>query len=488
MTFSTFDPTDASVGTMTRSCTALVTLASAAALACTGGPVASPARTRGAPWQYEVTASPGASDLSITATFPAHVDRHLTVAERAEPFVVGVEVLVGKDWIPVRRVGSIWDIEPCSAGCTVRYRFLLADGAGAWGDVALGRREKGVIESPPSTWLLRPEHAAPGTAMRFHVTTAPGDSFVTGVFAAPDLPPSAGVYEAYVGEFMQLPYSAFGELRVRDIANGAATVAMLPGALPEADLLAWASGSVDAVRGFYGRPPVPHVLILARAAAGDEVGFGQTMGFSGAAIVINVGEQTKREGFQRDWVLVHELVHTALPDLPEEQHWLEEGLATYVEPLARYRQGALRPADVWGEWALRMKQGEPEPGDEGLDNTHTWGRTYWGGALFCLAADVEIRTRTAGRASLEDALRAVLAAGGNIAVSWSVDRFLEVADRATGTTVLRETYEKLAKKPTPVDLATMWRRLGVKLGEGEHVTFDEEAELAWVRRAMTPAR
>ena len=41
--------------------------------------------------------------------------------------------------------------------------------------------------------------------------------------------------------------------------------------------------------------------------------------------------------------------------------------------------------------------GLPEPGDEGLDYTHTWGRTYWGGATFCLLADVRIRRETHNR-------------------------------------------------------------------------------------------
>ena len=38
-----------------------------------------------------------------------------------------------------------------------------------------------------------------------------------------------------------------------------------------------------------------------------------------------------------------------------------------------------------------MPKGLPQAGDEGLDNTDTWGRKYWGGAMFCLFADVEIR-------------------------------------------------------------------------------------------------
>ena len=210
------------------------------------------------------------------------------------------------------------------------------------------------------------------------------------------------------------------------------------------------------------------------------------MGYFGAAIAINVGAKTTKDGFRQDWVLVHELIHTALPDLPGEQHWLEEGLATYVEPIARQRQGALSPKEVWADWVKSMGQGQPGPGDEGLDLTHTWGRTYWGGALFCLEADVEIREETHGKATLEDALRAVVAKGGNIAVAWPVKRFLEVGDAATGTKVLSTLYDKMATHPLPVDLEKMWQRLGVALTDSGDVKFDDHAELAWLRNAMTP--
>ena len=58
-----------------------------------------------------------------------------------------------------------------------------------------------------------------------------------------------------------------------------------------------------------------------------------------------------------------------------------------------------------------MPKGLPAAGDRGLDYTPTWGRTYWGGALFCLLADIDIRKRTSNRFGLQDALRAIVAAG-----------------------------------------------------------------------------
>ena len=67
-----------------------------------------------------------------------------------------------------------------------------------------------------------------------------------------------------------------------------------------------------------------------------------------------------------------------------DAQWLLEGNATYVEPVARAQAMQLDPAMVW-RWSMEgMPKGQPLPGDLGLDNTPTWGRIYWGGALFWL--------------------------------------------------------------------------------------------------------
>ncbi|MFX9973388.1 hypothetical protein ABTP41_19485, partial [Acinetobacter baumannii] len=77
-----------------------------------------------------------------------------------------------------------------------------------------------------------------------------------------------------------------------------------------------------------------------------------------------------------------------LPDMAERYAWLSEGLAVYVEPIARVQAGDLTVSAIWQAMMRDMPQGLPEPGDRGLDNTDTWGRRYWGGALFCLLADI----------------------------------------------------------------------------------------------------
>jgi len=174
----------------------------------------------------------------------------------------------------------------------------------------------------------------------------------------------------------------------------------------------------------------------------------------------------------------------AFPSVSESHHWIEEGLATYVEPIARARAGDLLPEKVWGDMFDAMAQGLPKSGDRGLDFTHTWGRTYWGGALYCLLADIEIRKRTGNRLGLENATRGILKAGGSIEVEWPLARALQVADQAVGVPVLEELYDQMKATPVTPDLHQIWKELGVGRQAGK-VVLDDSAPLAPIRRAIT---
>ena len=157
----------------------------------------------------------------------------------------------------------------------------------------------------------------------------------------------------------------------------------------------------------------------------------------------------------------------------------------YVEPIARVQIGNLKARQVWFDLVRGLPQGLPEAGDRGLDFTPTWGRTYWGGALFCFLADVEIHRRTANAKGLQDALRGILEAGGTISSDWNLERALEVGDNASGVPILRELYAQMRSAPHPVDLDQLWHKLGVER-QGATVILHEDAPLADVRRAIMP--
>lgn len=246
----------------------------------------------------------------------------------------------------------------------------------------------------------------------------------------------------------------------------------------------WITKAATAVTTYYRRYPASAVNITVNLRNRWGVDDGHASGWNGAQIEIAVGRNNTTSQFDDDWILTHEMVHLALPSVARKHHWIEEGLATYVEPIARARVGQLSEEKIWGDMVDGMPKGLPEGGDRGLDRTPTWGRTYWGGAMFCLYADTEIRRRTHNQKGLEDAMRAVLEKNGNIQTEAELTDLLATGDQATGVPVLTELYREWSAKPVTPDLTTLWKQLGV-IPSGKTVRFDDSAPLASVRRAIT---
>src|SRR5580658_4601191 len=271
------------------------------------------------------------------------------------------------------------------------------------------------------------------------------------------------------------------------IGGAAINAAIEPGdlSLPRIRIFDWIRLSACAVTEYYGGFPVRNVNVkVVPMDEGKGVLFGRTV-LIDRTLVIRVGLSrfATDSSLRDDWVMTHEKVHLAFPSVPDDHHWIEEGIATYVEPIARAQIGDLPPETVWRELVDGLPKGLPAPGDQGLDDTHTWGRTYWGGALFCLMADVEIRKQTGNAQGLRDALRAINRAGGTIEADWRLERVIEVGDKATNGKVLVELYSQMASKPVSVDLLDLWTQLGVVRAD-RGVTFDNRAALASIRASI----
>jgi hypothetical protein len=276
-----------------------------------------------------------------------------------------------------------------------------------------------------------------------------------------------------------------------DITVGGTTVQIEVdrGAFPGGgDLIeGWIRRSAGIVAGYYGHFPAARLTVRVTAEHGDGVHGGKSFANPEAFIQVRLGREVSEAQLLADWVLVHEMTHLALPDTGEVHAWLSEGLATYVEGVARVQAGNRSEADVWAEEIRQMPRGLPEPGDRGLDHTHTWGRTYWGGAMFCLLADVEIHRQSHNRLGLQDALRAIATESGGLAADWPIERVLRTGDRAVGTTTLEDLYARMKDTPVTPDLMSLWRELGIQ-PEDSSVRLSDSAPLAQVRRAIMHPR
>jgi hypothetical protein len=249
-------------------------------------------------------------------------------------------------------------------------------------------------------------------------------------------------------------------------------------------VLQWVKNAGEAVATYYGKYPVAHLTLQISPSSRNGVSHGMTWGSGGGLIKIHVGSDTPASELSNDWMLTHEMVHLSFPSVADEHHWIEEGIATYVEPIARIQAGQMTAVSMWSDLARDMAKGVPNPDDKGLDHTHSWASTYWGGALFCFLADIEIRKETDNRKGLQDALRGILNAGGDIRQDWKLEDAFSTGDRATGTNVLMNLYGKMKDQPMPVDLPDLWKQLGIT-PEGRTVRLDDNAPLAQIRIAIT---
>jgi hypothetical protein len=246
----------------------------------------------------------------------------------------------------------------------------------------------------------------------------------------------------------------------------------------------WVERSANIVASYYGRFPAPLVALHLHTMEGSGVGGGRTINESGLGIQVKVGRETTAAALSDDWVLVHEMVHLALPEVGREHNWLAEGLAVYVEGVARAQSANREIADVWAEDRHSMPMGLPHAGEGGMDQTSTWGRTYWGGALYCLQADVAMREQTGNRVGLQTALRAILQETGGYGFERDIENVLRIGDAATGTRVLEDLYRRIKSTAWAPDLDLLWSRLGVPT-DPKTQPFDDHAPLAPIRIAIT---
>jgi hypothetical protein len=308
--------------------------------------------------------------------------------------------------------------------------------------------------------------------------------FATGVRPAAGAP---GTYEAATLDLPQSTYAVFGPLEQREATprggQVAVAIAEQTAHVGAPEILGWVRSSTAIMADYYGDFPVDRLqIIVSRASSGPTRG--KTLGDGGAAIWLRVGDGVTPATIKEDWVLIHELLHVGFPTLPREDAWLAEGLASYLEPFLRARAGELAPGQLWRDLLDGLPQGLPKPGDRGLAGSGDRDRIYWGGALFCLIADLEIREQTGNQRSLDDAVRAIFAQAGSVERHGTAAEVLAIGDQATGTTVLAGLRRTMVEQPSAPDLGALWGKLGVRVA-GASVAFDEAAPLAGLRRAMT---
>jgi hypothetical protein len=286
-------------------------------------------------------------------------------------------------------------------------------------------------------------------------------------------------------------YAAFADhaSTLLDVEGGRITLVFADGAagLDRDRVTRWARLCGRAMATYFGRFPVSDYRLLVIAQSGAQVGHATTFGYRGPVTRIHVGTDATDDIFLQDWVLVHEMAHAALPDLPRRALWLQEGNATWIEPIARAQAGQLPVSEVWRQAIEGMPKGLRTADAGGMDGTREWGRLYWGGARFWLEAEIAIYEQSQGRFLLRDALRAINRESAGNGVEWEPERMMAAGDRATDGSALSRLYKRFADEGDHGRLDALFHRLGVSIARGGGVMFDRRAELADLAHRITMA-
>ena len=436
-------------------------------------------------YEYWIAPPPaGSSLLRVVATFEQAPSSHLALG-KADSAVRELVLVDGGTTRPLERVGDAWLASPCRTRCTVRYSIDIDALAASCRGFDCARRVGDTVLAPTAVWLLRPASNA-DAVVNVAIRGGDPDRFATGLRRD-----GRGGFVLRASELGESSYGAFGTLRRRSlqVAGAALDVAFLGSPLGMGDeaTLRWISDAAGCVAHLLGRFPVDATIFVVPIPGAAEVVFGRVMSLSGASVVLLFGTETPAASAHDDWVVVHELFHLGMPSFVAEGHWLEEGLATYYEPVLRARAGWMREVDLWRHFATEMRRGLPRPGEAtNLEERDDIDSTYWGGALFALLADVRIREATAGVRSLDDVMRAALSLEGDATHTARVADFVRVGDHATGRHVLADLFARyVVGGEEVVELDALWRSLGVVQSDRGETSLRDDAPMAAVRHAIS---
>jgi hypothetical protein len=250
-----------------------------------------------------------------------------------------------------------------------------------------------------------------------------------------------------------------------------------------AELVRWVEFNGHAAAEFFRGFPMADSFIVVVPEKGQYIKRGRVLPGASVTTMLHVGRDMPASWLYRDYVLIHEMVHLGSPSIDDKGRWLNEGIATYYETILRARAGWITREEVWQEWLDLFPHGLDALGPTGLEEAD-WNGIYWGGALFMLLADIELRQASGLRQGLEDCVRAVRDAGGTMDKDWTTKQFLDICDQTYGNTIVSDLAARYLKPGEPPKLTALWQRLGVSMAKDGTISFNDGAPLAAVRDAI----
>lgn len=288
----------------------------------------------------------------------------------------------------------------------LRYRYDLdADQGSRGASLFAGGGGGDARHVAGRVYLIRPHQAPPD--LRVELVVEGADALL------PWQPDDTGLYRLRAEDLVDSGFHGFGGRRCQVVLPDAVLDVAVLGdftSVDDAQVCGWLKQAAEEVRTVRRAFPHPRATVRVIPVPGHEGPglFGMVLWSSPPSISVLVGQDASAASFERDWVVLHELLHLTHPAFLPRVPWLSEGLATYFTELARARSGRQSAERAWEELVDGFARGRRAAGARTMEEVITDGDfapgTYWTGALFALHLDVEIRRVTGNRRRLEDVL------------------------------------------------------------------------------------
>ena len=442
--------------------------------------------------EYYVSVSDDMQRLSVEAHFAEPVSLISARSSDAYRFLVDARRCDNEERIRTR--GGRMQL-PASGVVCIRYDVDLEKAARS------ERRNQVLAESnivvSPTDWFWRPTLRGDNDiAVHFDVDDSMSVSVPWQV-----MPGEENAYMLGDSPESSAAPAVFGKFQYaeREIPGATLRITLLQ---PEGDidtdnLIDWVASAASNVNLAYGRfpNPSPSILVLPVGDGWDpeaSVHFGRVIRDGGETIELMINENRPISEYYDNWTATHEFSHLMLPYIRRPHRWVSEGFASYYQNMLLARAGHYSEQRAWQklwEGFERGRQSRPDlsPNDAGRSGIRTaLMKVYWSGASIALMADVELRERSGGKESLDTVLEQLQACCLPADRKWSGTELFEKLDTFVDEPVFMPLYERYANTDGFPDARLLLQRLGVDTSS-RRVRFDDDAELAGIRQALTAA-
>ena len=241
------------------------------------------------------------------------------------------------------------------------------------------------------------------------------------------------------------------------------------------ETLAWVEHVANALATVYGRWPRDSWRVEVRPIAifsADPVPWAQVTRGDPDRVSLYIDGMASRDKLVNNWTAYHEFAHLLIPYRGWGDMWFSEGLASYYQNILQFRAGVFDEREMWQRLHDGFIRGRDNRRPDlslaelspRMRKERSFMRVYWSGAWYFLKADVELRKRSSGEMTLDDALGQLNQCCRD--ESMSVESMVRRLDQLTDEQLFVPLYHQLRASHEIPEFESLYRALGLEIEKG----------------------